>query len=131
MAKLMKDEFLSYSARCVANNQADQSIRCEAVDQTMLVLPYGARLPESLDARIARIVKSAYGDPVGEDGEETLEDVNDFEVDDDLFPASQYEEDDYTPMPYGMVSPPPAPAPEPSSPPLTASAVGEAEPEAE
>lgn len=129
MARHMKDEFLSYSARCVAMNQADESIRCEQVDNTMLVLPYGAQLPESLDARIARIVKSAYGEPVGEDGEETWEDVNDFEVDDDIFPASQYEDDEYTPAPPGMVRP--APAPEPVSPPLTASAVGEAEPEAE
>lgn len=130
MARHMLDEFLSYSARCTARNQADESIRCEQVDQTMLVLPYGAQLPESLDARIARIIKSAYGQPIGEDGEEeTWDDVNDFEVDDDIFPASQYEDDDYTPAPPDMVRP--TPEPEPVAPPSTASAVSEAEPEAE
>lgn len=121
-------EYVSYSARKIAENQADLSIREESVDTRALVLPFGARLPESLDARIARIVKSAYGEPVGEDGEESWDDVNDFEVDDDLFPASQYEDDDYTPAPPGVQRPAPEPAPAVVSP---ASAVSNAEPEAE
>lgn len=121
-------EYVSYSTRRISEIQADESIRCERVDTQSLVLPYGARLPESLDARIARIVKSAYGQAPNEDGEESWDDVNDFEVDDDLFPASQYEDDDYTPAPPGVQRPAPEPAPAVVSP---APAVSNAEPGAE
>lgn len=64
----------------------------EVPDPTPLVLPSGFRRPETLAEQVARLVRGAMSRRAEEEGFETFEDSEDFDVDDDFDPRTPFEE---------------------------------------
>ena len=66
----------------------------EALDPNPVEIPAGLRKPESLEERIRRIIRSSVSDEAAQQGLETFEEANDFEIDDDpVDPETPYETD--------------------------------------
>lgn len=63
----------------------------ETPDPTPVEIPVQFRRAESMDERIARIVEHSISKEAERQGFETFDEANDFDVDDDLFPASAWE----------------------------------------
>lgn len=64
----------------------------EVPDPTPLAMPSGFRRPETLQEQVARLVRSRLSQIADEQGAETFEESEDFEVDDDFDPNTPYEE---------------------------------------
>lgn len=64
----------------------------EVPDPTPVSLPSGFRRPETLQEQVARLVRSRLSQLAGEQGDDTFEESEDFEVDDDFDPNTPYEE---------------------------------------
>jgi len=75
----------------------------EVADEDRVALPPGWQYPESLTAQIQRMVRLELSRQAGDEGYETFEESDDFDVDDDeSMPESPYEVKDMTPEgPYG------------------------------
>ena len=64
----------------------------EIPDPTPVSLPVGFQTPEPLDVRIQRLVRTQLSNLADEQGYETFEEAEDFEVpDDDMDPATPFE----------------------------------------
>lgn len=63
----------------------------ELPDSTPLELPSGMKQPESLESIMKRMIAVHASRAAGEAGMETFEEANDFEVEDDDEPITQYE----------------------------------------
>lgn len=64
----------------------------EHPDPQPLAIPARMRVPERLQDTIARLVKRSVDDWAQQNGHETFEESEDFEVDDEVDPRSAYEE---------------------------------------
>lgn len=64
----------------------------EIPDPQPMVMPAGFRRPETLAEQVARLVKGAVSRMAEEEGAETFEESEDFDVDDDFDPRTPYEE---------------------------------------
>lgn len=65
----------------------------EVPDPTPLAIPVGAKKPESLEERIRRLVRSErFGNAMSEQGFETFEESEDFDIEDDPVTNTPYEE---------------------------------------
>lgn len=65
----------------------------EIPDPKPVAIPAGFRVPESLEARIARLIRKDISDKAAMQGMETFEEAEDFDIEDDMFdPSSPYEE---------------------------------------
>lgn len=63
----------------------------EVPDPTPLTLPSGFRRPETLQEQVRRLVRSTVSQIAADQGVETFEDSEDFDVDDDFDPNTPYE----------------------------------------
>lgn len=65
----------------------------EVPDPNPVEIPAGFRVPESLEARIARLIRRDISEQAEAQGMETFDEAEDFDIDDDMFdPHSPYEE---------------------------------------
>lgn len=64
----------------------------EVPDPTPLTIPSGFRRPETLQEQVARLVRGAMSRRAEEEGFETFEDSEDFDVDEDFDPRTPFEE---------------------------------------
>lgn len=64
----------------------------EIPDPQPLELPAGFKKPESLSEMVRRLTRTIVSDLAEERGEESFEESEDFNVEDDEFPSSPYEE---------------------------------------
>lgn len=65
----------------------------EVPDPNPVAVPAGFQVPETLDEQIRRLVRGAVSQQAQEQGLETFEESEDFDIDDDMFdPSSPYEE---------------------------------------
>lgn len=65
----------------------------EIPDPTPIAIPAGFKVPESLSDQIRRIIQTSVSEQAQEQGMETFEESEDFDIDDDMFdPSSPYEE---------------------------------------
>ena len=72
----------------------------EIPDPTPVEIPAGFSRPESLEAMVQRMVRTRVSDIAAEEGFETFEEADDFEVDEEDYvndPSTPYEED-FDPM---------------------------------
>lgn len=91
----------------------------ELPDQTPAAVPHGWERPLSLHEQIKRFIRSEMSMQAQLQGEESFEEADDFEVDEDPDPLSQYEIVEAAPeWPQGVkdedADPPASPAPEKS-----------------
>lgn len=63
----------------------------EIPDSTPLRLPAGFKRPETLAEQVQRLVRTHISRMAEEEGYETFEDADDFEVDDEFDPSTPYE----------------------------------------
>lgn len=63
----------------------------EVLDRTPIAIPAGFKRPESLQEQIQRCVRHSLSEMSAAAGGETFEEADDFEVDDEVDPASPYE----------------------------------------
>lgn len=63
----------------------------EVPDPTPLSLPSGFRRPETLQEQVRRLVRTQLSQAAAEQGEETFEESEDFDVDDDFDPSTPFE----------------------------------------
>lgn len=68
--------------------------RREILDNTPIEVPVGFKKPMSLNERIKMLVRNEASQVAMENGYETFEEANDFDVDDDFFPTSKNELDE-------------------------------------
>lgn len=67
----------------------------EYVDPTPVEWPLGVRVPESLEQKIARMVRTSVSQAAMRDGKESFEEADDFDVGDpEELPSSMHELDD-------------------------------------
>lgn len=66
----------------------------ELPDPTPVEVPAGMRVPESLEAMIARMVRGKVSELAAREGMETFEEANDFEIEDDDEPLTAHERQD-------------------------------------
>jgi hypothetical protein len=83
----------------------------ELPDPTPVAIPVHLRVPESMDSRIARIVSHSLSKAAQEQGFETFEEADDFDIDDDpIDPETPWEKDHDLATAHaaerGVVSPP-------------------------
>lgn len=65
----------------------------EVPDPTPASIPAGFKVPESLQEQIKRLIRTSLSEQADEQGMETFEESEDFDIDDDMFdPSSPYEE---------------------------------------
>lgn len=64
----------------------------EILDDTPMVVSSGLQRPLTLAEQVQRIVRSYSRNQAEADGFETFEEAEDFDVDDEIDPSSQYEE---------------------------------------
>lgn len=65
----------------------------EIPDPSPVSVPAGFKVPESLEQRIARLIRKDLSEQADQQGMETFEEAEDFDIDDDMFdPQSPYEE---------------------------------------
>lgn len=64
----------------------------EIPDPEPLVLPSGFRRPETLQEQVRRLVRTSLSLQAAEEGYETFEESEDFNVDDEVDPSTPYEE---------------------------------------
>jgi len=73
----------------------DKKISHEYLDQTPVEWPLGVSLPESIEQKIARMVRTGVSQYAQEHGAESFEEADDFDVDDpERMPESVHELDD-------------------------------------
>jgi hypothetical protein len=65
--------------------------RFEVLDPMPVEKPVGWQRPEPLDAMIRRLVRGQISSMAAQQGEETFEEANDFDIPDDIEPISPYE----------------------------------------
>lgn len=63
----------------------------EHPDPQPLAIPMNAKVPESLQSQIARMVKRSFDDYARATGQETFDESQDFDIDDETDPTSPYE----------------------------------------
>lgn len=68
----------------------------EALDQTPVEIPVGVIRPESLESIMARMINERFSQMAEENGMETFEEADDFDIDDEL-PKTPYEMVDLDP----------------------------------
>lgn len=66
----------------------------EIPDNTPVEMPLGLRMPKPLQELIKDIVRHQMSQEAAEEGRETFDEANDFDVEDDEIPASPYEIDE-------------------------------------
>lgn len=64
----------------------------EVPDPRPMEIPAGFKRPETLQEQVARLVQGSISRKAAEDGHETFDESEDFEVDDDFDPSTPYEE---------------------------------------
>lgn len=65
----------------------------EVPDPTPVSIPAGFKVPESLSDQIRRLIRTSLSQQADDQGMETFDESEDFEIDDDMFdPSSPYEE---------------------------------------
>lgn len=65
----------------------------EVPDPTPVAIPAGFKVPETLQEQIKRLIRTSLSAAADEQGMETFEESEDFDIDDDMFdPSSPYEE---------------------------------------
>lgn len=69
----------------------------EIPDPTPMEIPVGYRMPMSLAEQIKAMVRTQLSQQAEAQGEETFEEADDFEIDEDPSPISQYEMQDMAP----------------------------------
>jgi len=88
----------------------------EIPDTRPVAVPHGWERPLSLTDQIRRMVRGELSRQAAEDGDETFEEADDFDVDEDPEPFSAYEVPEAAPEVLGGVrdvdaDPPPSPVP--------------------
>lgn len=63
----------------------------ELPDPTPVEVPAGFKAPESIQSMIARLVRTHVSDAAQRQGFESVDEANDFDVDDEEFPETKYE----------------------------------------
>lgn len=73
------------------------SMDFEPVDDTPVSIPTRLRLPQSRTDQIRAFIRAELSRSAMEDGHETFEEADDFEIDEEDFPMSPYELQDFDP----------------------------------
>lgn len=63
----------------------------EIIDETLPAMPAGFKRPETLAEQVQRMVRTTVSQEAVNAGRESFEDSEDFDVDDEIDPTSQYE----------------------------------------
>lgn len=71
--------------------KAREAFRREPVDSSQLEIPVGFHRPPSLQEQVRRLVRYEMSQEAANQGQETFEEADDFDVGDDFDPSSPYE----------------------------------------